>query len=294
MTITRRTVTIGLSATLGVFSLAGTNFAATEDGLRPLLAEVEKELGGRLGVFARDTHTDRQWAYRADERFPLTSTFKAFACAGILSRVDAGSEALDRRITFEKNQLVEYSPVTEKHVGWPGMPLSQICEAAMEMSDNSAGNMVLDALGGPDGFTAFMRSIGDEETRLDRRETMLNEAAPGDARDTTTPRAAAVSLQKLALGEVLSAGARSTLQGWLTGNKVGGPLLRAGLPGDWRIGDRTGAGGHGSRAVVAILWPPKRKPVVAAIYMTGNDKPMDVRNAAIAKIGKELGLTISA
>jgi beta-lactamase class A len=156
------------------------------------------------------------------------------------------------------------------------------------MSDNTAANIVLKSLGGPEDFTAFIRSIGDEKTRLDRWETELNEATPGDPRDTTTPAAALKSLQKLVLGKALSETSRSQLERWMIGNKVGGPLLRASLPEDWKIGDRTGAGGHGSRSVVAVIWPPNRKAVVAAIYLTETEASMEERNQAIAEIGSVL------
>jgi beta-lactamase class A len=251
------------------------------------LVEIEARLGGRLGVAVLDTGTGQEWRHRENERFPLNSTFKAFACAGLLARVDAKEETLQRKISFQKSDLVTYSPVTEKHVG-AGMTLSELCGAAMTMSDNTAANMVLKNLGGPESFTAFMRSIGDEKTRLDRWETELNEARPGDPRDTTTPAAALKSLQKLVLGKELSETSRNQLERWMIRNKVGGPLLRASLPEDWGIGDRTGAGGHGSRSVVAVIWPPNRKPVVAAIYLTETEASMEERNQAIAEIGSVL------
>ena len=251
------------------------------------LVEIEARFGGRLGVAVLDTGTGREWGHRENERFPLNSTFKAFACAGLLARVDAKEETLQRKIPFQKSDLVTYSPVTEKHVG-AGMTLSKLCGAAMAMSDNTAANMVLKSLGGPESFTAYMRSIGDEKTRLDRWETELNEARPGDPRDTTTPAAALESLQKLVLGKGLSETSRSQLERWMIGNDVGGPLLRASLPKDWRIGDRTGAGGHGSRSIIAIIWPPKRKPVVVAIYLTETEASMEERNQAIAEIGSAL------
>jgi beta-lactamase class A len=251
------------------------------------LVEIEARLGGRLGVAILDTGTGQEWLHREYERFPLNSTFKVYACAGLLARVDAKEETLQRKVSFQKSDLVTYSPVTEKHVG-VGMTLSELCGAAMAMSDNTAANMVLKSLGGPEGFTAFMRSIGDEKTRLDRRETDLNEAKPGDPRDTTTPAAALKSLQKLVLGKGLSEKSRSQLERWMIGNEVSGPLLRASLPEDWQIGDRTGAGGHGSRSVVAIIWPPNRKPVVVAIYLTETEASMEERNRAIAEIGSVL------
>lgn len=266
----------------------------SDDDLSRTLTEIETRLGARLGATIVDTETGKRWNRRPDERFPLTSTFKAFACAAVLARVDSGDEDLNRLVVFQKSDLVTYSPVTELRIGSDGMRLSELCEAAMSMSDNSAGNMVLDSIGGPEGLTKFMRSIGDKTTRLDRRETELNEATPGDLRDTTTPNAIAESLQNLVLGDKLSPSSRRQLEGWLIANKVGGPLLRAGLPADWRVADRTGAGGHGSRSIVAVIWPPQRKPVVAAIYITGTEASMDECNAAIADIGRVLAKTLTA
>lgn len=128
---------------------------------------------------------------------------------------------------------------------------------------------------------------------MDRRETELNEGALGDQRDTTTPAAMAVTLQKLVLGSALSAGSRAQLTQWLIDNEVGGPLLRAGIPNDWRVGDRTGAGGNGTRGVVAVLWPPHRSPLIAVIYITQTKASISERNTAIAGIGKALAETIS-
>ncbi|MCE7027463.1 class A beta-lactamase [Jiella avicenniae] len=255
------------------------------------IAKAENELGARVGAMIVDTRSGKTWSVRAKERFPLNSTFKAFACAAVLGRVDAGEASLDQPITFDADDLVTYSPVTETRVE-TGITLGEVCDAAMTMSDNTAGNLVIESLGGPEGVTRFMRRIGDEETRLDRTEPTLNEATPGDPRDTTTPEAAARSLETLVLGDALSPQSRRQLEAWLVGNEVGGPLLRAGFPKDWKIADRTGAGGHGSRSIVAIAWPPERQPIVAAIYLTGTDASMEARSAAIADIGKAIAASL--
>jgi beta-lactamase class A len=257
---------------------------ASDDPLAAVVAAIEERHDNRIGVMVVDTGSNRGWEHRADERFPLTSTFKAFACAALLARDAQGTLDADREITVTASDLVTYSPVLETRVG-ARISLTEACEAMMTVSDNGAANVVLDALGGPAGLTAFMREIGDRETRLDRRETALNAADPGDPRDTTTPRAAAHSLRALVLGDALPRDARERLETWMLGNAVGGPLLRAGLPPDWRVADRTGAGGHGSRAVIAVLWPPTRDPIVAAVFITGRDLSMETRNAAIAEIG---------
>lgn len=265
---------------------------ASDDRIVEAARQAEERLGARVGLAIHDTGSGESWVYNAGERFPMASTFKVLACGALLARVDAGEEDAGRVVEISQADLVTWSPVTE---GWVGqeVSLSALCEATMRTSDNTAANKVLDALGGPEAVTGFTRSLGDETTRLDRRETGLNEGTPGDPRDTTSPSAMAASLQKLVLGDALSPSSREQLMRWLSGNEVGGPLLRAGIPGDWRIGDRTGAGGHGTRGVVAVMWPPGRAPVVAVIYLTQTQASMDERNAAIAEIGRALAETVS-
>lgn len=289
ISLTRR----GVTALLGSLAVAGAMFtpmitlADTEGaGLEAELASLEQRLDARLGVAVTDTGSGRHWGHREDERFPMASTFKVLACAALLDRVDAGQEELQRRVIYEQDDLVTYSPVTKEHVGEPGMTLGSLCEAAMGYSDNSAANMVLKAIGGPSAVTDFTRSLGDDMTRLDRWETKLNEAIPGDPRDTTTPAAMAADLQALFLGDRLSEESRERLTDWFLGNRTGDARLRAGLPDDWRIGDRTGSGAHGSTNNVAVAWPADGEPVIISAYLTEFEGDMDQRNAAIAEVGK--------
>lgn len=283
-----------LLAVLSLFSAAAMPASAEAFDGRIVEAarQIEARLDARVGLAVVDTGSGAASYYRAEERFPMASTFKVLACASLLARADAGWEDPDRRVALDAADLVTYSPVTETLVG-QNVSLRALCAATMSTSDNTAANKVLEAVSGPKGVTAFLRSLGDETTRLDRWETALNEATPGDPRDTTSPAAMAASLQALVLGDVLSEDSRAQLTRWLVDNKTGGPLLRAGIPGDWRIGDRTGAGGHGTRGVVAVIWPPRQAPLVAVVYITGTDAAMDTRNAAIAEIGKALAEAVA-
>lgn len=255
--------------------------------------QAEIQLNARVGLAIYDTGSGASWLYNADERFPMVSTFKVLACGALLAQIDAGCDDINRLVSIAQADLVTYSPVSAVWVGQE-VSLNALCRATMRTSDNTAANKVLEVLGGPDAVTAFLRSIGDAVTRLDRWELELNEATPDDARDTTTPAAMADTLEELLLGDALSPSAKQTLTKWLVSNEMGGPLLRAGIPDDWRIGDRTGAGGHGSRGVVAIILPPERAPLIAAIYITQTEASMEQRNAAIAAIGRALTETVRA
>lgn len=260
-----------------------------EEGFADLsaaFARIEARRGGRLGVAVRDTGTGRRAGYRQDERFPIGSTFKLLAAAAVLARADAGLDSMDRRIRYTRDDLVTYSPETEKHAGTDGMTLAALCEAAITLSDNTAGNLLLGTLGGPQGFTAYLRTLGDHVTRLDRMETSLNEARPGDPRDTTSPAAILASLQALTVGPGLSDPAKATLLGWLRNNKTGDARLRAGLPSGWRAGEKTGSSENGTSNDIGLLWPPNGgAAVLVAAYLTQGPADGKVRDAALADVG---------
>ena len=262
-------------------------FAAAPDAVAKIRA-IEAEVGGRVGVAALDTGSGRRLRYRADERFAMCSTFKAIAAAAILHRVDTDCEKLDRRILIAKTDPKGWSPVTEKHVGQE-MTLEALCQAAVCYSDNGAGNLLLAALGGPAGLTGYARSLGDRTTRLDRWELELNRVGPRDLRDTTTPAAMQETLRKVTLGKALASASREKLIGWLVANTTGDDRLRAGVPKDWKVGDKTGTGPEGGGANdIAVLWPPGRAPLVVAVYTMGSMTGGEARSAAIAEVGRIL------
>lgn len=284
--ISRRVLLTG--SLLGGLTLSSLRARADDrdEDVQRALDGLERRHGGRLGVAILDTTDGKPIAHRGDERFPLCSTFKFLAAASVLARVDRNDESLTRRIVYSKDDLVTYSPITAKHVGGDGLTVGEICEAAVTLSDNTAGNLLLDSFGGPAGLTAYMRSLGDSVTRLDRREPELNEATPGDPRDTTTPLAMMEALRKIVLGNALSASSRAQLIAWLVANKTGDKRLRAGVPKGWRVGDKTGGGKHNSASDVAVFWPPKRAPIIVVAYYTGSEAPPDQRNAVLAEVGK--------
>lgn len=247
---------------------------------------VERRLAARVGLFVHDIHTGAMLSYHADDRFPLNSTFKTLACAALLAQIDDGHGDLSDLVTFTRDDLVTYSPVTQQRVGAAGMTLGELCQATLAVSDNTAANLVLQQVGGPAGLTEFLRSSGDDMTRLDRWEPELNQATPGDLRDTTTPRAMAQTMQRLVLGDLLSPASRQQLEDWIVGHELGDALIRAAVRPTWKVGDRTGAGGHGSRSLAAVIWPSDREPLIVTIYITETLASFEQRNAAIAEIGR--------
>lgn len=250
------------------------------------LAALEKREGGRLGVEAWDTGSGNRIQHRSGERFGMCSVFKFLAAGAILKRVDEGTEHLDRRIEFGASDLMEYAPVARQHVKEGVLTLGEACAAAVQWSDNTAANMVLKVLGGPAAVTAFIRSTGDQVTRLDNIEPALNVVLPGEVHDTTTATSMVGLLNSVVLGKVLSPDSRSRLEGWLLDAKVGEHRLAAGIPAGWRIAHKTGTWDDQTNDV-GIIWPPNRSPIiVAALYYRKGTRQKQRENvlAEVARI----------
>lgn len=256
------------------------------DPARDALRALEREHGARVGAYAHNLATGRTVAHRADERFPLCSTFKTLAAAAVLRDLDRDGEVLGRLVRYTEADLVTASDVTRAHLA-TGMTVAELCDAAICDSDNTAGNLLLRELGGPAGVTRFCRSLGDRTTRLDRWEPELNSAEPWRRRDTTTPYALSRTYAGLVLGDALNPGDRERLTGWLLNCRTSTTRFRTGLPGEWTIADKTGGGSYGTCNDAGVAWTAEGEPVVVTVLTTKpqqaavGDHPLVAKTAAV-------------
>jgi len=281
-----------LTRALACFLVATTGCASPPPGVDVPFADavrrMEKATGGAIGVYAVDTETGRELAYRADDRFAMASTFKVLLAASVLAEVDAGRLLPDGAHGIEGVEIQPHSPVIGEMAAGGTLSLAELCEAVVTVSDNTAANMLLELIGGPAGLTGFLRRHGDPVTRLDRVETALNTNLRGDDRDTTTPRAMVLSLRRFLVDGALSERSSGKLRDLLVASRTGSTRLRAGLPAAWRAGDKTGTGMNGAVNDVAIAWPPGRRPVVIAVYMSGSDEDVATLSALHAAIASAI------
>ncbi|WMX58538.1 class A beta-lactamase [Peribacillus sp. R9-11] len=248
-------------------------------------AKLEEKFDAKLGVFALDTGTNQTVTYHPNERFAYASTHKALAVGALLQQKSI--EDLNQRITYTREDLVNYNPITEKHVD-TGMTLKELSDASIRYSDNTAGNLILKQLGGPTGFKKALEEIGDNVTNPERIEPDLNEVNPGETHDTSTPRALATSLQALTLGDTLPTEKRELLIDMMKRNTTGEALIRAGVPKGWVVADKTGAGSYGTRNDIAIIWPSKGDPIVLAVLSSRDKKDADYNDELIAEATEEV------
>ncbi|MER6454230.1 class A beta-lactamase [Streptomyces sp900105245] len=279
----RRLLTAGLASTALAASAppAAAAPGTGSPGAEAELRDLEQHYDARLGVLARNVRTGRTLSHRAGERFAMCSTFKAFAAAAVLR--DHGDRApLDRVIPYPPHDILPHSPRTQENLA-TGMTVGDLCAAAVQYSDNAAGNLLLREIGGPAGLTRFLRSLGDDVSRLDRWEPELNTAIPGDLRDTTTPQAIGASLERLALGRALGDGDRERLVGWLKGNTTGAERFRRGLPDGWVLADKTGTGSYATANDIGLAWTTRRTPVVLAVLSARSTEDATVDEALVAE-----------
>lgn len=285
---TRRQLLLGTVATLAT-ACAPARVTVPPDipsNAERSFAKIEASVGGRVGVFALDTGTGRQLAYRPDERFAMCSTFKWALAAAVLARVDRAQLSLEERVPYSATDLLDNAPITREHVAEGSMTVDDLAQAAVTVSDNTAANLLLAKVGGPAGFTQFVRQQGDAVTRLDRNEMTLNNNEPGDPRDTTSPRAMVGLMRQVLCADALSPASRERLLGWLRACETGKKRLRAGLPQDWTVGDKTGTGMRCAVNNVAIAWPPGRAPILIAAYMSDGEAGLHRLQTAHEDVGK--------
>jgi beta-lactamase class A len=289
---------LGLAACTGrsgVGSLAHGAGDASDSGAAARLAALERVNGGRLGVSVLDTGSGATLGWRQDERFALCSTFKLLLAGLVLREIEARRIDDQEAIEFSAADLVPYAPVVEPALadGRTSMTALELARATQVTSDNVAANLLIDRLGGPAAVTAALRTLGDPVTRLDRREPELNLVPPGEVRDTTTPQAIARTTAALVAGEALSPASRERLAQWLVDTGTGLHRLRAGLPANWRAGDKTGTGIAAAMANkhndVAVAWPPGRPALVIACFYEADDHYPKARaqdDAVLAQVGR--------
>ena len=279
-----------------ILAAGASAFAAPALAAPSPFAAIEARAKGRLGVFALDTGSGRTLAYKADVLFPMCSTFKLLLAAFVLSKIDAGREHLDRRVAYTAADLLDYAPTTRAHLAEGSLSVGDLCAAAVQLSDNTAANLLLRETGGPAALTTWLRQIGDPVTRLDNNEPKLNVWAAGELHDTTTPAAVVATWRRLMLGKVLTPASRARLIDWAKGTTTGLTKLRVGVPKDWVEGDKTGSWNDdkiGTSNDVAILWPPGRAPILVAAFLTLAAVPGPERDAAIADVGRIVAHTFA-
>ncbi|WP_232011308.1 class A beta-lactamase [Mycobacterium shigaense] len=250
------------------------------------LATLEDRYNAKVGFHGLNLHTGRMLDYRADDLFATCSAFKAYVAGAILAKDQRGELSLNDPVFIDPAVLVPVaSTITEPHVGGY-LPLSALCAASVRQSDNTATNLMVAMLGGPGAVTEFARSTGDDRIWMVRWELELNSAYPGDPRDTSTPRSMGAGFSNMLTGDVFDDAHRAQLWEWMSTITTGNNRIRAGLPPEWGVADKTGAGDYASTNDIGVAFGPSGERLILSIMTRtrSEDPKTPALNALIADI----------
>lgn len=258
--------------------------ASAHQEVEDQLKDLEDRYDARVGVSALDTGSGDSVDHRADERFGFASSLKVFAVAELLDRTTP--KELEKNVTWTQADVDEagWTPVTEKHVD-DGLPLEDVAESALRVSDNLAMNIVLDEIGGPKALDDALAKAGDTTTEVTDEEPELNDVEEGNTDNTTTPAAFTTDLQSLFDSQRLSDEDREVLFSWMSANETGDPLIRAGAPEGWVVRDKSGHSGA-IQNDIAVVTPPDRKPIVISVMTETNDPESEDGPALVAAVAE--------
>ncbi|MCT2559262.1 class A beta-lactamase [Tsuneonella sp. YG55] len=293
MILDRRALVAGTGA-LGLGACVPLD-TSTSGRLAAKLRLIEAGLGGALGVMVLDPAQNASLGHRQDERFAMASSFKTTLAALVLWLDQQGRLAIDETVRWSEADLLSYAPFARERLA-TGASLRDLARAAQTASDNTAANLLLARVGGPEAVTAFWRALGDGTSRLERIEPQLNFVPDGTLADTTTPAAMARTIHRLVADGPLDPARRAILRQWMRETTTGLQKVRAGVPDAWEAGDKTGNSGDWpgmghTRADIGYVVAPTGDIASFAVYhrsWQGSAVAADGVDAAFAEIGRML------
>jgi len=158
-------------------------------GVGTALEAIESRCSGELGAAARNLETGEEVRLNAEAVFPTASVIKVPILVEMMRRAQAGELSLDRRVSLRHADRIGGSGVLKAFEPGVEPTLRDVATLMIVLSDNTATNMAIDALGGVDPVNATMDKLGFATIRLHNRIDFdligsdvrrLGEAAPAE------------------------------------------------------------------------------------------------------------------
>ena len=310
---------------VAVFALGSSLVArSAEPALESEIARLAALSGGTMGVAAVHVESGRSAWLNPDVPFPMASTYKVPVAVELLTRVDAGDLSLDDRIDIGVDAYSPGSGMLAKLLDDPGLSVSvhNLLEIMLLISDNTATDRLLEAVGGGEAVTARMRALGVEGVRVDRPTIRLigdwlgvedmpsasgrtwedyqvladatgdearAEAArafEADIRDTSTPRGMADLLGQVWTRKALSESSRALLVDIRGRWETGLNRLKGLLPEGTVVAHKTGTIGRTANDVGIVTLPGDAGHVIVVAFVKASELDEPARERAIAEVAR--------
>lgn len=223
------------------------------------LEQVAAGLDGVMGYVVVDLTSGERFERLALQPFPTASTIKLAIVYELFRQAEEGRIRLDTTVPLEKDLVVGGAGVLQ-HLTTPGLSLRDHAVLMIVLSDNTATNVLIRALG-MERIAARMQSLGVPEVRL-RRRMMDAEAARRGDENVATPAGIARLLTVIHNGEQLTAASREAILEILTKEKSS--PLADGVPPGVAVASKPGDL-DGVRVDAGVVYVPDRPYVLVVM-----------------------------
>lgn len=289
------------------------------------IARVAKLAGGTVGVSALHIESGESIGFNASERFPMASTYKIPIAYQLLKLVDRGEISLSQMIELKQSDLRPGSGIIASNFTKPGVALSvrNLLEIMLISSDNTATDLLLKIAGGQEAVTAGVRDLNIRDMDINRPTANLIADSAGytlpperewtpelfkrlfeattsesrkaaadkfeaDPRDTSTPEAMVMLLEKIFRGQLIKPESRDMLLDIMKRCRTGTNRLKGILPAETTIANKTGSIGRSTNDVGIITLPDNAGHVAVAVFIKSSSKDVQERERAIAQIARTI------
>jgi beta-lactamase class A len=260
--LSRRTLLIGAAALalsplaraadpLGAIAQDVANLGAPDAALEAKIAALAAEAGlAKVGFAAVDMDRGRTAFVRGGELFPMEGLNKLPIAVAYLKLVQDGAARLDARIHLKATDIVPgRSPIADRlRKRRTLFTARQLIEHMLLNGDTTATDALIRRAGGIRGIQAALKRLKLDGVRIDRTERQLARDAVtlpldrylADARDTTSPRAFAGLIVRLAAGHLVQPRLTKFVLDLMRRTKSGDDRLKAGMLPGWTLAHRAG------------------------------------------------------
>lgn len=266
-------------------------------------AELKKEIskiteGKKATVAVSVLGIDFPFQYNnnnAEKKLPMQSVFKYHIALAVLDLVDQGKLSLDQKVFIKKSELLPntWSPIREKNPeGNFEMPISELIEYSVAMSDNVGCDVLLRLIGGPKVVHNFLISKGAKDTQIVYNEEIMQSKWENQYENYTTMKSASKLLKDFYQGKILSKKSTEFLMGVLYRTSTGLNKIVEQLPKSAKVAHKTGSSGKnnagltGAENDIAIITLPNGKTYAIAIFVSDSMETWEVNCKMISDISK--------
>jgi beta-lactamase class A len=270
------------------------SFAQDTDLLKQIKV-IAPEAKGIIGVSVLRLETGDTLNYNGQSRLVMHSVFKFPIAMTVLNLVDKGKHKLDEKMKLRKGDMLPakmYSPLRDKYPNGAEVPLSELLNYMVSLSDNTACDYLLKKIGGPEVVENYIHSLGVKGINIVASESDMAAAWEVQYTNWAKPADLVKLLDIFYSGKALSKASNDFLMKAMLATSTGPHRLKGLLPSDAVVAHKTGTSPTNAEGLtpatndIGIITLPNGKHLAIVVMVCNSKADEATRDAVIAKIAK--------